>query len=42
MLVAALAADGVSHIGEIHHIYRGYEDPVGDLARLGADIKIEE
>ena len=42
MLVAALAADGVSHIGEIHHIYRGYEDPVGDLACLGADIKTEE
>lgn len=41
MLVAALAADGVSHVGEIHHIQRGYEDPVRDLARLGADIQEE-
>lgn len=42
MLVAALAADGVSHIGEIHHIRRGYEDPVRDLTRLGADIQVDE
>ncbi len=42
MLVAALAADGVSHIRDIDHILRGYEDPAGDLARLGADIQIDE
>ena len=38
MLVAGLIGEGETRIGEIRHIRRGYEDPVGDLARLGADI----
>ena len=37
--VAALAAGGVSEIEEISHIERGYEDLVGKLRGLGADIK---
>ena len=39
LVVAALAADGVSEIEEIGHIERGYEDLVGKLRGLGADIK---
>ena len=39
LVVAALAAGGVSEIEEISHIERGYEDLVGKLRGLGADIK---
>ena len=38
LLTAALAARGESRIGGVEHILRGYDDPVGILARLGADI----
>ncbi len=39
LVVAALAAQGVSEIDEISHIQRGYEDIVEKLQGLGADIK---
>ena len=39
LVVAALAANGVSEIGEIAHIERGYEDIVEKLRGLGADIR---
>ncbi|MEG2394526.1 MAG: UDP-N-acetylglucosamine 1-carboxyvinyltransferase, partial [Ruthenibacterium sp.] len=39
LVVAALAADGVSEVDEIIHIERGYEDIVEKLRGLGADIK---
>lgn len=39
LVVAALAADGVSEVDEISHIERGYEDIVEKLRGLGADIK---
>lgn len=39
LVVAALAADGISEIDEISHIQRGYEDIVEKLQGLGADIK---
>ncbi len=40
MLLAALAAKGTSVIHDPHnHIDRGYEDIVGKLTKLGADIK---
>ncbi len=42
LLVAGLAAEGVTRIGDIHHIQRGYEDPVRDLGLLGARITLEE
>ena len=42
LLVAGLSAEGTTHIGDIHHIRRGYEDPVRDLKALGADIRLEE
>ena len=38
LMIAALAADGITEISEIHHIDRGYECPEGVLSRLGATI----
>ena len=39
MIIAGLAADGITEIEEIDHIDRGYEDVVEKLSALGADIK---
>lgn len=39
MVLAGLVADGETQVGYIHHIDRGYDDFVGKLCRLGADIK---
>lgn len=39
MVMAALAADGVSEIDETTHIERGYENIVEKLQQLGADIR---
>jgi UDP-N-acetylglucosamine 1-carboxyvinyltransferase len=39
MVIAALAAKGKTEIEEIDHIERGYEDIVGKLTKVGADIK---
>ena len=36
--VAGLAADGETVVADAHHVERGYQDLVGNLARLGADI----
>ena len=42
MVLAGLAATGMTEISEIHHIERGYEDFVNKFKALGADImKIE-
>ena len=42
MVLAGLAATGMTEISEIHHIERGYEDFVNKFKSLGADImKIE-
>ena len=38
LVLAGLAADGYTTIGDIHHIDRGYEDIDGRLRTLGADI----
>ncbi len=35
---AGLAADGETVVADAHHVERGYQDLVGNLARLGADI----
>ena len=40
MVLAALSADGKTVIEDIHHIQRGYEDMVGKLRAVGADIKL--
>ncbi len=42
MIVAALAAQGVSEITNVKHIERGYEDIVGKLSGIGADICVVE
>jgi UDP-N-acetylglucosamine 1-carboxyvinyltransferase len=39
LAVAALRADGVTRIADAQHIDRGYEDFVGKLGALGADIR---
>ena len=38
LMIAALAAEGVTEISEIHHIDRGYECPEEVLSHLGANI----
>jgi UDP-N-acetylglucosamine 1-carboxyvinyltransferase len=39
LVIAGLRAEGVTEVGEIHHIDRGYEDFAGRLASLGASIE---
>ncbi len=39
LVCAGLAAKGTTVISEIHHIERGYDDIVGTLKNLGADIR---
>lgn len=39
VVIEALACDGVSTVGDIHHIDRGYEKIEEQLNALGADIK---
>lgn len=38
LVVAGLAADGVTVVSDPHHIDRGYEGFVGKLSALGADV----
>ena len=38
MILAGLAADGRTVIGQVDHIYRGYEDIIGKLRAVGACI----
>ena len=42
MLIAALAANGVSEVSNVHYIERGYEDIIGKLRALGAKIDCVE
>jgi len=42
MVIAGLAAHGVTEVNQVYHIERGYEDLVGKLSRIGADIQILE
>ena len=39
MIIAGLAASGVTEVEDILHIDRGYEDVVGKFKGIGADIK---
>lgn len=39
LIIAGLAAEGVTEINDIHHIQRGYENMDGKLRALGADIE---
>jgi UDP-N-acetylglucosamine 1-carboxyvinyltransferase len=42
LIVAALGAQGTTTVGTVFHIERGYEDIVGKLRAVGADIRAEE
>ena len=43
LVIAGLSAEGVTKIGNVHFIERGYEDLLGKLSALGAKIqRIEE
>lgn len=42
LVLAGLVADGETHISEIQHLRRGYEDIVGKLAALGAQVSYLE
>lgn len=41
MIIAGLAASGITEIDQVYHIERGYEGIVEKLVSLGADIRIE-
>ena len=41
MVIAALAADGVTEIADMHHVDRGYEDFEAKLTGLGAEVRRE-
>ena len=40
MVIAGCAAEGITQIDEIYHIFRGYEDLIEKLRAVGADIKV--
>ena len=42
MVIAALAANGTTEISNVQYIERGYEDIVGKLRAVGADIRMVE
>lgn len=42
LVVAGLAAEGVTSVGGTEYIRRGYEDIVGNLAALGAEIREDD
>jgi UDP-N-acetylglucosamine 1-carboxyvinyltransferase len=39
LIIAGLCADGVTEVGEVHHVDRGYPNFVEDLAALGVDVE---
>jgi UDP-N-acetylglucosamine 1-carboxyvinyltransferase len=39
LVIAGLAAEGVTEICGVQYIKRGYDDVVGKLRAVGADIK---
>ena len=42
LVIAGLQAEGTTQVEEIQHIQRGYADLVGDLRRLGAEIRLTD
>ncbi len=40
LIIAGLAAHGITEISQVQHIERGYEDIVQKLDKLGADIRV--
>ena len=41
MVIAGLAADGVTTVTDMHHVDRGYADFEGKLTALGAEVRRE-
>ena len=41
LVLAGLVAEGVTEVGEVHHVDRGYEGFVDKLVSLGADVRRE-
>jgi len=41
MVIAALCADGVTEVNDMHHVDRGYEDFEAKLTGLGAEVRRE-
>jgi UDP-N-acetylglucosamine 1-carboxyvinyltransferase len=39
LVIAGLCAEGVTEVGEVHHVDRGYPDFVSDLASLGVEAE---
>jgi UDP-N-acetylglucosamine 1-carboxyvinyltransferase len=39
LVIAGLCAEGVTEVGEVHHVDRGYPDFVTDLANLGVEVE---
>jgi UDP-N-acetylglucosamine 1-carboxyvinyltransferase len=39
LVIAGLCADGVTEVGEVHHVDRGYPNFVEDLAALGVEVE---
>jgi UDP-N-acetylglucosamine 1-carboxyvinyltransferase len=39
LVLAGLVADGVTEVGDVFHIDRGYAGFVDDLTALGADVR---
>ena len=42
MVIAGLSAQGTTELSQVQFIERGYEDLVGKLRSVGADIRVEE
>ncbi len=42
MLIAALAAHGISEITNVQYIERGYEDVIGKIRSIGGNIRVAE
>jgi UDP-N-acetylglucosamine 1-carboxyvinyltransferase len=39
LVIAGLCADGVTEVGAVHHVDRGYPNFVEDLAKLGVEVE---
>ncbi len=42
LVLAGLTAEGETTVNRIYHLERGYEDIVGKLSAVGADIRKEK
>ena len=40
MIICGLIADGTTVIDNIHYILRGYDNIIGKLQKVGANIKL--